>query len=155
MYRPERVPWRRGRGLCPAEHDHDTHRRAVGIRLELTQLGYEQDHLQQLVDTLALQRRHLDADGVAAPFLRNEAVVDELLLDPFRVGPRPVNLVDGHDDGHIGRFCVIDCLDRLGHHAIVGGHYEHGYVGHLSTTRAHRGKGLVPGRVEERDLLPV
>ena len=47
---------------------------------------------------------------------------------------------------------VVDRLDRLRHDAVVGGDDEDGDVGHLRAARAHRGEGLVAGRVEEGDL---
>ena len=49
---------------------------------------------------------------------------------------------------------MIDGLDRLRLHPVIGGHHQHHDVGHLRAALAHGGKGLVPGRVDEGDLLP-
>ena len=48
-----------------------------------------------------------------------------------RVGVGPVHLVDGHDDRDVGRLGVVDGLDRLGHHAVVGRHHQDHDVGDL------------------------
>jgi hypothetical protein len=60
-----------------------------------------------------------------------------------------VDLVDRHDHRHLGGLGVVDRLDRLRHHRIVGGHHQHHDVGHLRAARAHRGEGRVARRVEE------
>ena len=46
--------------------------------------------------------------GVAAPRLGDEAVLGELLHDPVGVGVLAVDLVDRHDDRHLGRLGVVD-----------------------------------------------
>ena len=62
-----------------ARLDHETRGRLVRVRLELEDLGRDRDRLEQLVDVLALERRDVDVDRVAAPLLGDEAVVGELL----------------------------------------------------------------------------
>jgi len=46
---------------------------------------------------------------------------------------------------------VMDRLDRLRHHAVVGRDHQHDDVGHFCTACAHRRKGLVARCIEERD----
>jgi hypothetical protein len=46
---------------------------------------------------------------------------------------------------------VVDRLDRGGHHAVVGGHHEHGHVGELRAAGAQGRKGRVTRGVEEDD----
>ena len=50
---------------------------------------------------------------------------------------------------------MVDGLDRLGHDAVVSGHDEHGDIRDPRATSAHRGEGLVAGRVEEDDAAAV
>ena len=69
------------------------------------------------------------------------------------IGVGLVDLVDRHDDRHVGRLGVADRLDRLRHDAVVGGHDQHDDVGHLGAAGAHRREGRVAGRVDEGDLL--
>ena len=70
----------------------------------------------------------------------------------FGLASRLVDLVDGHDDRHVGRLGVVDRLDRLRHDAVVGRHHQHDDVGGLGAAGAHGGEGLVARRVDEGDL---
>ena len=101
------------------------------------------------------ERRDLDGDGVAAPGLGDQAVLGELLEDPVGVGLLAVDLVDGHHDGDVGRLGVVDGLDGLGHHAVVGRHHQHHDVGDLGASGPHGGEGLVARGVDEGDRVAV
>ncbi len=48
---------------------------------------------------------------------------------------------------------MVDRLLGLRLDPIIGRYHDHGEIGHARSTRAHRGEGLVTGRVQERDLL--
>ena len=125
-------------------------------RDQLLELGDDGDLLEQLVD----------ADVLRAPRSRRTTV-----SPPHFSGTRPcwescsstrsgfasgaVHLVDRDDDRHVGGLGVVDRLDRLGHHAVVGGDDEHDDVGDLRAARAHGREGLVAGRVDERDRVAV
>ena len=97
------------------------------------------------------ERRHLDDDRVAAPRLGDEFVLGELGEHALRIGVVLVDLVDRHDDRHLGRLGVVDRLDRLRHDAVVGGDHQHDDVGRLGAAGAHLRERGVAGRVEERD----
>ena len=99
--------------------------------------------------------RDVDELGVAAPVGRREALLGELAADAVRVGALLVDLVDGDHDRHLGGLGVVDRLDRLRHHAVVGGHHDHGDVGDLGAAGAHGREGLVARRVEEGDRVAV
>ena len=81
--------------------------------------------------------------------------VVELLADALGVRVRSVDLVDGDHDRHLGGLRVVDRLDRLRHHAVVGGDDEHDDVGDLGAAGAHGGERLVARGVEERDAPAV
>ena len=82
-------------------------------------------------------------------------MLGQLGLDAVGVGVGLVDLVERHDDRHLGRLGVVDRLDRLGHHAVVRRDHQDSDVGHLGAPRAHRGERLVARRVEEDDALAV
>ena len=63
-----------------------------------------------------------------------------------------VDLVDGDQDRDFGGAGVIEGLEGLGHHAIVGGDHEHDNIRDVGPAGAHRAEGRVAGRVEEGDL---
>ena len=90
-------------------------------------------------------------DRVAAPGLGGEAVLGQLLEDPVHVRVGPVDLVDGHDDGHVRGPGVVDGLDGLGHDPVVGRHHQHDDVGDLGPAGPHGGEGLVARGVDEGD----
>jgi len=50
---------------------------------------------------------------------------------------------------------VVDRLDRLGHHTVVGGDDEDRDVGRVGSACAHGGERLVAGCVDERDEAAV
>ena len=131
--------------------EHDALGPAGRVGGELLELGHHEQLLEQVVDAEVLQGRHLDHDRVAAPRLGHEALLGELGQHPLRVGVVLVDLVDGHDDRHLGRLGVVDGLDRLGHHAVVGGHHQHDDVGDLRAAGAHLGEGGVARGVDEGD----
>ena len=128
---------------------------AVGIGFQLLHFGGQQDHLQQVVDALALLGGDGHHDGVAAPLLGHQIVFGDLLLDAVGVGLGLIHLVDGHDDGNFRGFGVVDGLDGLGHDAVVGGHHQNGNIGTHGAAGTHGRKGGVAGGIQERNGLVV
>ena len=96
-----------------------------------------------------------DHDRVATPGLGHEPLLGQLLEDVVEIGIALVDLVHGHDDGDVGGLGVVDRLDRLGHHPVVGRHDQDDDVGDLGAAGPHGGEGLVAGRVDERDPVAV
>ena len=127
----------------------------LGAGHQLLHFGHQDDLLQQVLDAQALERRDLHGDGVTAPRLGDQAVLGELLEHPVGVGLLAVDLVDGHHDGHVGRLGVVDGLDGLGHHAVVGRHHQHHDVGDVGAPGPHGGERLVARGVDEGDRVAV
>ena len=111
----------------------------------------EQDGLEELVDVETLLGGDVHEHRLAAVLLGDQTVLGELAADLVRVGALLVDLVDRHDDRHIGRLGVVEGLNGLGHDAVVGGHHQDGDVGHLGTAGTHGREGLVTGGVDEGD----
>ena len=122
---------------------------------EFGDFGDQEDLLEEFVDAGALERRDLDDDGVAAPLLRDETVLADLLEDAVGIRVGLVHLVDRHDERHVGRLGVVDRFDGLGHDAVVGGDDQDDDVRDLGAAGAHRGEGLVARRVDEGDRLAL
>ena len=64
-----------------------------------------------------------------------------------------VDLVDRDDDRHVGGARVVDRLLGLRLDAVVGRDDDHREIGDPRAAGAHRGEGLVAGRVQEGDDL--
>ena len=99
--------------------------------------------------------RNRHHDGIAAPVFGQQAAIGELLLDALGLGVGLVDLVDRHDDRHLGRPGVVDGFERLRHDAVVGRHHQHDDVGDLGAAGTHAGEGFVTGRIDEDDLAAV
>ena len=132
--------------------DHRALGVAVGIGDEVEKFGLQSDRFEQLVEVRLLGRGDFDGERFAAEGFDLNVVLQQFLHHALRIGVRLVDLVDRDDDRRVGRLGVADRLDRLRHHAVVGGHHQHDDVGHLGAARAHRGEGVVAGRVDEGDL---
>ena len=147
-----------GHGAAPLVQlglDDDTLGAAVGVGLQLLDLGHQQDVLQQIVDAHAGERGHGNADDVAAPLLGHQIVLGQLLLDVLGVSGGLIHLVDGHDDVNTRGLGVVDGFHGLGHDAVVGGHHQNGNIGCLGTAGTHGGEGLVTGGIQEGNVLIV
>ena len=127
----------------------------AGIGLEVLHVGHQQNHFEQQVEVLLGLGRDRHHDRVAAPVFGQQAAVGELLLDALGLGVGLVDLVDGHDDRHLGGLGVVDGFQRLRHHAVVGRHHQHDDVGDLGAAGAHAGERFVAGRIDEDDLAAV
>ena len=126
-----------------------------GLALSSLNLGDQQHHLEQQLEVLLLLRRDFDHDGRAAPLLRRQAEIRELLLDAIRIGFRLVDLVDGDEDRHARGLRVVDRFTGLRHDAVVRGDDQDDHVGDPRAAGAHHRERFVAGRVEEHDVAIV
>ena len=145
----------RAAALVELGFDHRAFGGAVGIGLELEDLGLELDRLQQLVEVGLLGRRDFDVLDVAAHVLDNHLMLQQLLADLLRLGLGLVDLVDGDDHRDARRLGVVDRLDRLRLQPVIGGDHQDDDVGDVGAAGAHLGERLVAGSVEEGDLRLV
>ena len=61
--------------------------RPVGVGPEVLHVGDEEQRLEQVVDAVAVEGGHGEHLDVAAPVLRDEAVLGELLLHAVGLAP--------------------------------------------------------------------
>ena len=126
----------------------------VGAQVE-RRVGGQHDRLEQLVEVELGLGRDVDEHRVAAVLLGHQAVLGQLATDLGRVRVFLVDLVDRDHDRHLGRLGVVERLDRLRHHTVVGRDHEDRDVGRLRTTGTHGGERLVTGGVDEGDAAVV
>ena len=87
--------------------------------------------------------------------LGSSSLAAKLLVDAVEVDARQVDLVERHDDRHVGRAGVADRFFGLRHDAVVGRHDQHGDVGHVGAAGPHLGERFVARRIDERNPLAV
>ena len=138
-----------------ARLDDDALGLQLRVRPQFRDFRGQRQHLEQIVDSLALESRDGHRDHVAAPILDHQVAVRQLLLDPFDVGVRPVDLVDRDQDGRLGRAGVVERFQGLGHHAVVGGDDQDHHVRDLRAAGPELGERFVAGRVEEGDATVI
>src|SRR6266545_1888848 len=150
-----------------ALHQHGRHRTTatVEVRLDrdalrvLARVGPQvqgrvrgqHDRLQQVLDAEPRLRGHVDEHRVAAVLLGDQPVLGQLATDLGRVRVRLVDLVHRDHDRHVRRLGVVQRLDRLRHHTVVGRDHQDGDVGRLGATGTHGGERLVTRGVDEGD----
>src|SRR5262249_35341084 len=116
--------------------EHRACRFALRIGFKVQDVRCPQNHFEQLGDVLFHLRRDLDHGRISAPTVPKQSAVGQFLLDPIRVGVGSINLVDRDDYRDAGRPRVVNRLDRLRHHAVVGGDDQHDYVCNSGAARA-------------------
>ncbi|MEJ2582313.1 MAG: hypothetical protein P8127_11890 [Acidobacteriota bacterium] len=141
--------------LLLAGFEDDTPGHSFGHRLQVLELGDQQDHVQQVVEALVLLRRDVYRGNLSSPRLDQDIVLGQLLFHAVGVGVRFVDLVDCYDQRHVGGPRVGDRLLRLRHDAVICGHHQDHDVGHLGASRAHLGECLVTRCVNEDDRSSV
>ena len=129
--------------------DHGALGLAIRIRSQLQQFRLQNDGFQQLVQTGAIDGRNLNVQHIARHFFNDDLMLKQLGPHLVRIGARPVNLVDRHNERHFGSLGVVDGLDRLRHDAVIGGNNQNNDIRYLGTTGAHRCKCRVAGRIQE------
>jgi hypothetical protein len=85
----------------------------------------------------SLERGDLDFERVAAHRFDLHFVLEQFGAHALGLGVGLVDLVDRHDQRHLGRLGVGDRLDRLRHDAVVGGDHENHDIRHLRAAGAH------------------
>jgi hypothetical protein len=125
------------------------------VGFQIRQVRDEQNHLEQLIEVLALPRGDFDGDRRAAPGFRHQTEFRQLTLHAFGVGVCLVDLVHGHHDRHVRRLRVVDRFFRLRHDAVVGRDDQHDDVGDLGAAGAHERERFVTRRIQEHDATAV
>ncbi len=135
--------------------NYRTHRKTVGVGLQVEKLCLKQHFLHKFVHTDAFLGRYVLALVFAAPFLHKIVHVGELFLDFVGICSGLVNLVDGKHHRHSGRRSMVDGLYCLRHHIVVGSYYDDCKVSNLGTSGTHGGECLMARSVEECYAAPV
>ena len=120
---------------------------AVGVGFQLLHLGNQKYHFKQSIDVGSLLGRNLHTDSIAAPFLRNQTVLGQLLADAIGVGALFINLINGNNDRYLCGAGMVDGLNGLRHDTVIGRNHQDRNIGHQCTSCTHGGKRLVSRRI--------
>src|SRR5689334_22477860 len=127
----------------------------MGVGFQLHQIGLEQNHFEQALNTFAGAGRYGDNNCIAAVVLRNQPQLGQLLLDPINISFGPINLIQGNDYWYTGRLGVVDRFYGLRHHTLVRSDDQYDNIGYFGAAGAHRGKRFMAGSIDETDLTAV
>ena len=127
--------------------DDQTSCLSLGVRLQLHDVCGQQDHVKQLVNTLAAFCGYRCKYGASAPILGDQLILCQLLLYTVNVCRGLIDLVHCYDDLHTRCLCMVDRLYGLGHYAVVRCYYQDSDIGRIGTTHTHGGKCFVSGSI--------
>ena len=125
-----------------------------GLALQRLDVGDQQNALQQVVDAAAHLRRDRHAHHVAAVFFDQHAVIGQLLLDASGLA-LGLSILFSATDRHLGRLDMGDGFLGLRHHAVIGGHHQHGDVGDLAPRARMAVNASWPGVSRKVILRPL
>ncbi len=135
--------------------DHGSDGVLVRIGLEIKKVSLKENLLKKFVHVESLLGGDLLALVFSTPRLREDIHLRQLLIDLLRLRSWLVYLVDGKHHRYTGGLGVVDGLDCLRHHRVIGGDDDDGEVGQLGSTGSHGGERLVARGVQERDAPSV
>ena len=141
--------------LVQSRFDDRTTGTFVWISPQIKHFGFKQYFFEQFRNTQTGFGRNVVRLVFSAPALHHVVHVGQLMLDLFRICGMFVNLVDGKYDWNTGSRSMVDGLDGLRHHVVVGCYNDNGNVSNLGTTGTHGGKRLVTRCIEESNLSAI
>ena len=100
--------------------EHHTSSGALRRSFELAQVGDQGNHFHQQVQIGFLFRRHIYEHRLATPIFRHQPAIGELLFHAVRQSLRLIDFVHRHDDGNFRGVRVVNRLQCLRHHAVIG-----------------------------------
>ena len=119
----------------------------VRIGFELEEIGLEQDHFYQFIDTALGQRRNIHVDRITTPIVRHQSLILKLLPHLHRIGVGMINLIHRYQNGDLRGTSMVKRFDRLWHDAVVCSDHQHDQIRHVGAARTHGTKGRVARRV--------
>ena len=131
--------------------DDKSSRTALRVCLELKNIRCQQDCLQKVLNAFAGLRGHRYKLRASAPVCGDQFIFRQLLLYALNVCRGLINLVHSDNDLDACSLCMVDCLDRLRHHAVIRSDNKDRNIRRVRTTHTHCRERLVSGRIQEGD----
>ena len=80
-------------------------------------------------------------------------MLQQIIADPLGIGFRLVTFIDRHNHRTFCSLGMVDRLDRLHHHRIIGSHNKDHNIGDVGPAGPHFGKGLMARRIDKGDQI--
>ena len=135
--------------------DDGTFCHTVRICFQLLDLSYQLDVFQQVLNTHLCFCGYRNTDNVAAPFLRNQLVLGQLLFYLFWISSWFIHLVDSNNDRNACCLRMVDRLNGLRHDTVVSCYNQDSDVGDVCAASTHRGECLMSWGIQEGDRLVI
>jgi len=135
--------------------DNCTLCKLVGVGFQLKHLRLENNKFQKFFDTDFLLCRYFSKKRCSAPLFGYEVILREFLHHFVGIGILFIYFVDGHNNGNIGRPCMVNRLNRLRHDTIVRGNDKDNNIRHKGASCPHSGKSLMAGGINKNNLFTV
>ena len=132
--------------------NHSPFRHTIGIGFQIENFSLQGNHLKQFIEIAAFFCRDLDFKRIAAHRLDLHFILQQFRTHAFGIGAWLVDFVDGHNHRHFRSLGMIDGFNGLRHHTVISRHHQNHNIRDLRTTRTHRRKGGMAGRINEGDL---
>ena len=129
--------------------------RQIRVSLQFLHFSNQQNHFQQVADTGFLMCGNRNHNGVAAPILRNELMLCQLLFNVIRICARTVDFIDSYNDRYLCSLSMVDSLDGLRHYTVICCYNQNCNVGYLCAAGTHSGESLMARGIQEYNLLAL
>ena len=129
--------------------------RQIRVSLQLLHFSNQQNHFQQVADAGLLMCGNRYHDGVAAPILRNELMLCQLLFNVIRICARTVDFIDSYNDRYLCSLSMVDSLDGLRHYTVICCYNQNCNVGYLCAAGTHSCESLMARGIQEYNLLAL
>ena len=97
--------------------------------------------------------RNRNENSAAAPILGNQLILGQLLLYSVYIGAGLIDLVDCNNNLYLCCLCMVNCLNGLGHNAVVCSNNQNCNICRLGAAHTHSGKCLMSRCIQESNLL--
>ena len=129
--------------------------RQIRVSLQLLHFSNQQNHFQQVADAGFLMCGNRYHNGVAAPILRNELMLCQLLFNVIRICARTVDFIDSYNDRYLCSLSMVDSLDGLRHYTVICCYNQNCNVGYLCAAGTHSCESLMARGIQEYNLLAL
>ena len=145
----------RASALIKASLNNSTLCGSVRVSLKLFHLCNKCYHFEEVIKAFLCLCRYRNTWCIAAPLLRNELILCELLLYILRICADLIHFIDSNNYRYACGFSMVDSLYCLRHNTVIGSNNKDCNICYLRTSCSHSSESLMTGGIKESDRLAV